>query len=87
MAASILIGSGIGVIGGMIDNAVNDHYFPAEKEEGWRRLSHSNYGATNWSMKIAIVAVPLVTLLAWWWMRREPGRNALSRAHREGPAN
>jgi hypothetical protein len=70
LAASTLVGSWIGVT---VANGVYNAYPMADKqEERRRRHSDSIYEATNWSKNISIVAVPVVTLLAWWWMRRGP---------------
>jgi hypothetical protein len=72
LAGSILVGTLIGVT---IANAIYNAYPMVDKqEESRRRHSDSIYEATNWSKKISIVAVPVVTFLAWWWMRREPDR-------------
>jgi hypothetical protein len=69
LAASILVGSLIGV---SVANSVYNAYPMADKqEESTRRRADSIYEATNWSKKMSMVAVPVVTLLAWWRMSRK----------------
>src|SRR5260370_25865233 len=77
LAGSILLGTLIGLT---IANAVYDAYPMTDKqEESRRRRTDSIYEATHWTLRISVVAVPAVTLLAWWWLRRQPaGGQSLS---------
>jgi len=69
LAGSILLGTLIGLT---IANAVYDAYPMTDKqEESRRRRTDSIYEATHWTLRISVVAVPAVTLLAWWWLRRK----------------
>jgi hypothetical protein len=74
LAASILVGSLFGVF---VANAVFNAYPMADRqEESGRRRAASIYEAINWSKKISLVGVPLVTLLVWWWTGREADKKA-----------
>jgi hypothetical protein len=66
LAGSILVGTLIGVT---VANAVY-YAYPMVEEIGRRRAA-SMYEATRWSAKISAVAVPVITLVVWLWLRRD----------------